>query len=313
MAADNSEWQEEWKRARDIIEKCDERTHETRKLGFTFVSTLLSTETLVWYKAPGSLAPGVGFALLLVVLGILFAVRILEKQTQLIQSSAATRARTLELLSSIELTDVLTDRSRRDAWAWYGAALHVLFAGIAIMICLVVSTPPAWTVASMAAAAIYAGILVRLTLLDITISPGVDLSLDKVTCEVGDAVTIVAFNLHNERRRIAETLRIRRVSPATREQTNFGALAMVDEYCKELIIPRKSLGFTLEFEDYLRPHQSFMWQWLADKAGVYCLEFIDPAGRPKTLRKMIRVTPKAAAKIETKAEGEACPTDEETG
>src|SRR5580700_5204585 len=103
MSDGDSIWLEEWKRARDVIEHCDERVHDTRKLGYTFVSTLLSAETLVSTKAPEALGAQAGFALLLIVLGILFAVRILEKQTQLIQSATATRARTLELLSTIEL------------------------------------------------------------------------------------------------------------------------------------------------------------------------------------------------------------------
>jgi len=107
----------EWTRARDLIEKQDERIQDTRKLVFGLFTTALFGGVFLAGQNPAVLRSdaganlfwfgGIAFILLLLV------GRFIEQQSHLLQSAAATRARVLELTSPMELTDVISERFAR--------------------------------------------------------------------------------------------------------------------------------------------------------------------------------------------------------
>jgi hypothetical protein len=271
MSADESLWSTEWARARDVIEKCDERVQDIRKVGFAFLSTLMTAETLVWHKASEPLGGAAGFALLLIALATLFAVRIFEKHTQLLQSAASSRARALELFVPVELTEIISDRHAKDGWPLYTTLLYLLFGAVAVVTSLVIAQPTAWLWRSILAGLFYGACLVRLALLEIKLPHKIDVSLDRVTCRTGETVAIAAVNLHDAAQP-TPAITIRSVQPLRVAAATSLTVPKID-------------GFE---EGRLRPRQSIVWQWVAGEPGVYAIE-LETDGEVRTLRRMIRV------------------------
>jgi hypothetical protein len=104
----------EWNRARDLIEKQDDRIHDTRKLVFGLFTTALFGGVFLAGQNPALLRSDTGANLFwfsgIAFILLLFVGRFIEQQSHFLQSAAATRARVLELTTPLELTDVVSER-----------------------------------------------------------------------------------------------------------------------------------------------------------------------------------------------------------
>jgi hypothetical protein len=165
--------------------------------------------------------------------------------------------------------------------------LYVLFGLIGAVTSFVVTIPGPWTTPGGVSVLVYVVILVRIHILDIKLPRAVDISLDRVVCSAGEAITIVAVNLDKKEQSVeSPMLRIRKVA------NRHGTEAVAAEAIADFGLPETpGIDPTM-----LRPRQAFTWRWLtpARGGGVYSIE-IELGKGTHTLRRMIRVTPKPSA------------------
>src|SRR5213076_1903848 len=101
----------EWKVARDLVTKCDDRTMALRKTGFGFITALITAESILATGAAGKeLSHSGKYAVVLVTLLLLVLLRLVERQGQLVQEAAALRANILERALNLGLTEVISDK-----------------------------------------------------------------------------------------------------------------------------------------------------------------------------------------------------------
>lgn len=113
----------EWSTARDVLDKFDERVHDLRKYGFSFVTALIGAEALL---KPENLSNPIKLTVIWVTLGLIIALRLFEQYYQNFQEAAATRAGILEKRLNLELTDTISHTyADRKMWRYrdwmYGA------------------------------------------------------------------------------------------------------------------------------------------------------------------------------------------------
>ena len=88
---------DEWKAARDILSKFDDRIADLRKWGFSFLSGLITADALTKLFG-GNDFPNdrIGIAIFSITLVLVIALMVLVKNYQLFQTATAIRARILE-------------------------------------------------------------------------------------------------------------------------------------------------------------------------------------------------------------------------
>ena len=86
---------DEWKAAREVLEKFDDRQHDVRKYGVTFVAGLLTAQALLGGTSP-PVPHRAKFAVMMATLVLIVALRLTEKDYQLFLRAASDRAITLE-------------------------------------------------------------------------------------------------------------------------------------------------------------------------------------------------------------------------
>ena len=125
---------QEWSRARDVLKDFDDRAHDLRKYGFSFVTALLAAQSLLipslvpGVSATGAVTDSVKLGVLLVTLLMLVTLRFFERTYELFRQAASTRARILELTLNLELTDEITSRYRSGHVPFLVAIVYVFYA-----------------------------------------------------------------------------------------------------------------------------------------------------------------------------------------
>ncbi len=102
---------EEWKEARGIIDKIDDRLNDLRKYGLTFVSGLLTAQALIDSSQPGSstyVSPGVKLAVIFASLVLICALYVIEIINRQIQHATASRAKEIERNHHMGLTRAIS-------------------------------------------------------------------------------------------------------------------------------------------------------------------------------------------------------------
>lgn len=131
---DDDKHLEEWKAARDVLNGFDERLHDLRKYGFTFVTALLAAESIL-IPGPAAVAAGtaaipdtIKLAVIIATLLLIVGVRVIDKFYRLFQQAAAIRAKIIERAINFELTEVIADRLGAQRFWRYVNLLYYLFA-----------------------------------------------------------------------------------------------------------------------------------------------------------------------------------------
>lgn len=115
---------EEWKQARDVLQFFDDKSHDLRKYGFSFVTVLLTAEgILIPTKDVNASAP-IKFAIFFVTLLLILALNLIDKNYRVYQKAAAMRALVLEKMLNLELSETITERYQsehinRNVWWLY--------------------------------------------------------------------------------------------------------------------------------------------------------------------------------------------------
>jgi hypothetical protein len=193
----------EWEVARDLIAKADERIDALRKYGFSFVASLLTADTIALRSlkdGEAKAAFGVAVGVSVVASVLVVAMRLLEKNTQLLQMAAVQRAQVIERHLGAELTEIVVERHRAQRWGWMGEVLYCVFALIVGLVGLLASGPATGIHDIWVRGAVLTGVAIISCALILAISAVEsasrsrqkdDWSLDRLECAAGETIRIM--------------------------------------------------------------------------------------------------------------------------
>jgi hypothetical protein len=186
---------EEWKQARDVLEFFDDKLHDLRKYGFSFVTALLTAEGILIPKTGDNVPVQIKFAVFFVTLLLILAVHLIDHNYRVYQRAANMRARVLERNLNLELSDTITDRYRASGINLRVWLLYIVF--IAGVLCLGgVSLSSNWTyIGILIATALAAILLTRLLGTTFKYEYAEDWTISPLECAPTDKVTITLTNL----------------------------------------------------------------------------------------------------------------------
>ena len=230
----------EWSKARDVIEKFDDRRQDLRKYGFTFIAGLLTAQALLGNSLPGF----VKLAVILVSLILIIGLRLTEKDYELFQKAAALRAGILENQLNLELTKTISIVYRNDSMWDYVDVLYAYFlVGTGLLGFAILYKSALMYVAI----AVTAMALVVLWLMRRIKVEGVDISADKSMYVKGDIVTITLTNLTGMK------------LPLPTDRPIWGI-----ETLDKKVIKQGTIQTSISIE----PGESYVWQWPTDATDI---------------------------------------------
>lgn len=185
---------EEWKVARAVFEKFDDRQHDLRKYGFTFLSALIAADSLT--KLVKDADERIRLTVVGVTLLLTVALKLLDKNYELFMAATAMRAKILEVRLNLELTETISYRHESDKFDRYVLAVYVLFAVVAGLVGAALLYPqvPFWWLAIAFTGIAIIG-LVAIHLLKPNLKRAVDWSFDRIMFAEGEKVRITLTNL----------------------------------------------------------------------------------------------------------------------
>lgn len=154
LAKDRDNHLEEWKQARDTLKSFDDRLHDLRKLGFSFLTALFAAGSLLTpaiipstssltpviisstssADSPTSVQNIVKSAIFAVTLLLVIALHFLDKNYRVAQEAADTRAVILERELNLELSDIITVRYNRGHVYGHVLWIYIIFTvGVALL------------------------------------------------------------------------------------------------------------------------------------------------------------------------------------
>jgi hypothetical protein len=197
----------EWEASREVIRLFDDRLHDLRKYGFSFITAFLTATTILfekWIVEPSAGFQGEVFpepikaTILGVTLLLIFVLYILDRNYLVLQRAAATRASILEKILNIELSDVITQRHRKNGVRYLMTSVYLFFI---LAVCLLGNAVLPTTSTYLYAFAIGLAIIVVVLSFDFVVMRYrygmIDWMLDKLECKQGDEVRIIMTNLTN--------------------------------------------------------------------------------------------------------------------
>jgi hypothetical protein len=201
MAAEgdgNATLLKEWETARDVLKGFDEKLHDLRKYGFSFITGLLTIEGMfVSSQDEKHLAPLTAFSVLLANMILILALRLIDRNYEVFQIATATRACLLERVLNIELTDVISLWFKNAHVRWY---LNVVYALFIFVVCLLgwsaLEGHPEFQGATLFSSIASVDLLVLICISVSTWYPKRgDWTLDRVDCTQGEPISLTVTNL----------------------------------------------------------------------------------------------------------------------
>lgn len=275
----------EWETAREILNNFDQRLHDLRKFGFTFITALLSVDAIIfvnWIKNV-ELPEYIKLAVLLVTLLLIVTLLLVDRNYQVFQRAAATRAKILERKLNLELTEVIAQNYDKNNVQGYVTMIYVFFTGGVFLLGLVSLSDPyvifilliAWIGAVCATYGVNNKI-------GMCYPYGtVDWTIDRLQCNSGETIQITLTNLSDE-----EEIPKKPFLPGTIMWQ----------------IVREDDGKVIETEKIDHPlsisaedSRTWLWKTKGVKAGIYRVHriILDKEGQPKKelarLRRKIRI------------------------
>ena len=188
---------DEWKEARAVLARFDENLHDLRKYGFIFLAALLAADSV---QALLKLEENTRFALILITIAFIVTLRLLDHNYQRFQNAASIRARILETILNIELTETISERYKRNRLYWYIFSVYVGFVLIAGGLGAAILSAGYWFWL-IVATGIGIGLILAFSLtLTVTLQhrkdlPEEDWIFDRVSCKQGEKVRITITSL----------------------------------------------------------------------------------------------------------------------
>jgi hypothetical protein len=253
---------DEWTEARSLIEKQDDRIHDTRKLVFGLFPTLLTAGSILGSKLDAP--PRVWFGIQLTLLGLLLTGRYIEQQSYLLQIAAVSRTWALELLTPVELTETISDRFA-SGWPRRTTLIYAVLGLVSLFVTAyaanMVSTAN-WAMAIPTA--LYVVYIVCIGIKEIKYPRnGRDWSFSATSCAEGDHVSILLVNHWKKK-----TLSLDEASAELLQVfDNDGRVSAQNAEVVELRPPK----VILDTKSLFPPRMACRWVWPA-KPGVWTLK-----------------------------------------
>lgn len=138
LDADREIHQKEWEKTRDSLQFFDDKLHDLRKYGFSFVTALSAAGSIlapiVISDASTSVLGHVKLAVFIVTLMLICALYLFDKNYRVMQQAVATRSLILEKLLNLELSETITIRYWMDKIRTNVVYLYVFFIlGVAVL------------------------------------------------------------------------------------------------------------------------------------------------------------------------------------
>lgn len=267
---------EEWQAARDLISNFDQRVHDLRNWGFSFITALLAAQSLLLPSLlPNSsnsnssaIAEPVKFGVLTVTLVLIVALRQVEKNYQVYQKAANFRALVLESRLNVELGTTITDRYERFHMSYKVTAIYILFVLADAVLGVFVLSDEFYSAMLVAVSILAATWVFQIKRSDVYFARGErsDWTFDRLECVAGETLTITLTNM-SEREPIELSagdaiMAIRRSLPAL--QVGKGSVPISDVPQFEFIKTPTKVSI-----EGLR-HYSWSWPTRPDmEAGIY--------------------------------------------
>jgi hypothetical protein len=201
MKTSDDNLMKEWETSRELLKDFDERLHDLRKYGFTFVTGLLAVEGfLVAATDVNSMVALVKWSVIAVNLLLIVSLRVIDRNYQIFQGAAATRALVLERILNLELTEIISDRYANRGIAWCVTVVYLLLATAVLFLgraALGVDETIALTWIGVAVAAVL--VAIHWTVKVEFPNGQMDWTLECVDCTRGDSVGITVTNLSAKR------------------------------------------------------------------------------------------------------------------
>jgi|SRR5208337_332475 len=125
MASGNDPGLSEWQAARDVLDKFDERLHELRKYGFSFITGLLSVDALL--AGPSTVPLGWKLAALIATLSLIVALNLVDRNYRVIQLAATIDAQIIERRSEMNLTQTITRIYNQAHVKFFFQTVYIMF------------------------------------------------------------------------------------------------------------------------------------------------------------------------------------------
>ena len=188
---------EEWKTARDVLTKIDERIHDLRKYGFSVVTTLLTISGFLSTTGTTPVGDQVRVAVTAAIMLLIVALRYMERNYQMFQRATAIRARILERSLNLELTDKISAWYSRGK-LWHADLVYTFFAIAAFFVGLSATVSSLYRLSlAIPMLLTFLALLAMQQYLDLD-KGYVDLSINRLRCNLGETVVFTLTNLSED-------------------------------------------------------------------------------------------------------------------
>jgi hypothetical protein len=187
---------EEWKAARGVIDGFEDRLNSLRKYGFSFITALLTTESLLIPTGTilTALPDIIKTAILAVTVILIIALHLIDHIYQVSEDAAATRASLIERTLNLKLTDFMKSKYEHGHLQLYVSCMYGAFiAGVFVL---------GWAILYPDYVSILVLGILAYAALGVTFQSKpefdygiVDWTIDRLTCEAGDEVGITLTSL----------------------------------------------------------------------------------------------------------------------
>jgi hypothetical protein len=123
---------QEWDAARDVLNNFDERLHDLRKYGFSFITGLLSVDAI--FAGPSTIPLSWKLAALIATLCLIVSLNLVDRNYRVIQLAATIDAQFLERRSDVNLTQTIS-RIYNDAHVkFFFQTVYIMFTLAALLL-----------------------------------------------------------------------------------------------------------------------------------------------------------------------------------
>ncbi|PVX27008.1 MAG: hypothetical protein CW716_04480 [Candidatus Bathyarchaeum sp.] len=207
MASDvtGNNFLKEWEEARHVLRTYDDRLHDLRKFGFSFITAFLTTSTILfenWIRPPGTDFAGeplpelVKATILGVTMLLIFGLFLLDRNFRVLHKAVSIRTNILERLLNIEVTDVISQRYMLSGIQICVTTLYLFFI---VAACLLGSQVLSRTMIFVYGMGVFLGGLIVLLSFDFVVLRYryrmIDWIVDKTECKQGDGIRIIMTNI----------------------------------------------------------------------------------------------------------------------
>jgi hypothetical protein len=199
----------EWQSTRDLLNAFDDRIHDLHKYGFTFITALLTAQSLllpslavgVSQSSSGAISDWVKLGVLSVTFILIVALREVETVYQLYQKAGNIRSVILERRLDLELSETITGRHEKYHVSWRISAIYFLFALADALLGTFILDTLLYGVLLWVFFACTVGAILWIGRSDLYYKRGEeDWTLDRTACEEGEVVKITLTNLSKKER-----------------------------------------------------------------------------------------------------------------